>query len=49
MSKKSVGAVLTKHISIHKKTSQDKVNPKTSSMNKNARRSFKKYRGQGRP
>lgn len=49
MAKKSSVAVITKHVAIHKKTSQDKVNPKTSSMNKHMRRSFKKYRGQGRP
>lgn len=49
MAKKPGGAVLAKHITIHKKTSQDKRNPKTSSMNKSKRRSFKRYRGQGRP
>ena len=32
-----------------KKTSQDIRNPKKSSMNKSKKRSFKKYRGQGRP
>lgn len=40
---------MTKHIAIHKKTSQDTVSPKTSSMNKHKRRGFKRYRGQGRP
>jgi hypothetical protein len=37
------------HIKIEKKTCQDKTNPKTSSMNKSKKRSFKRYRGQGRP
>lgn len=32
-----------------KKTAQDIRNPKRSSMNKSKKRSFKKYRGQGRP
>lgn len=32
-----------------KKTSQDTRNPKMSSMNKSKKRTFKKYRGQGRP
>jgi hypothetical protein len=31
-----------------KRTSQGGVNPKTSAMNKNQKRSFKKYRGQGK-
>lgn len=33
---------------IHKRTSQGGRVPKTSSMNKDFRRGFKKYRGQGR-
>jgi hypothetical protein len=37
------------HISMPKKTSQDIRNPKTSSMNKKKKASFKAYRGQGRP
>jgi hypothetical protein len=37
------------HVKVVKKTNQDKTSPKTSSMNKSKRRSFKKYRGQGRP
>lgn len=37
-----------KHVPIFKKTSQDSRNPKMASMNKNKKRSFKKYRGQGR-
>lgn len=39
---------VTKHVAIHKKTSQDTRRPKTSSMNKHKRRGFKAYRGQGR-
>lgn len=39
---------INKHVSIHKKTSQDIRHPKTSSMNKHKKRSFKAYRGQGR-
>lgn len=46
MAKAKNAAVL--HVEIVKKTCQDKTNPKTSSMNKSKRRSFKKYRGQGR-
>ena len=36
------------HESVHKRTQQGGNKPKTSSMNKQARRSFKKNRGQGR-
>ena len=32
-----------------KKTAQDIRNPKRSSMNKSKKRTFKKYKGQGRP
>lgn len=46
---KSKTAVAEKHTRIFKHTSQDIRNPKTSSMNKHKRRSFKPYRGQGRP
>lgn len=49
MAKKGTSVTLTRHVAIHKKTSQDTVNPKTSSMNKRKRANFKKYRGQGRP
>lgn len=38
----------SKHKKIEKLTSQDGKTPKTSSMNKHQRRSFKPYRGQGR-
>ena len=34
--------------SVVKKTSQGGRNPKTAGMNKDARRSYKMYRGQGR-
>lgn len=37
------------HIRTPKKTSQDIRFPKMSSMNKSKKRSFKAYRGQGRP
>lgn len=33
--------------SVNKKTSQGGSSPKTSSMNKTQKKSFKKYRGQG--
>lgn len=49
MARKTIFGKL-KHEPIIKKTSQS-ANPrmvKTSSMNKNKRRSYKKYRGQGR-
>ena len=36
------------HESVHKRTQLGGNRPKTSSMNKNKRRSFKKSRGQGR-
>lgn len=38
----------SKHVTLHKKTCQGGEHPKTSSMNKNKKRSFKAYRGQGR-
>ena len=40
--------VLTKIERTVKRTSEGGFTPKTSSMNKHQRRSFKKYRGQGR-
>lgn len=40
---------VAEHVSSHKKTSQAIKNPKLSSMNKSKKRSFKNYRGQGRP
>lgn len=36
------------HESLHKRTSQGGRKPKTSTMNKNKKSCFKKYRGQGR-
>ena len=36
------------HESLHKRTSQGGRRPKTSTMNKNVKASYKKYRGQGR-
>jgi hypothetical protein len=49
MAKKAPGANSTPHVKIVKRTSQGSKNkkPKTSSMNKNKRSSYKKYRGQG--
>jgi hypothetical protein len=44
---KSSGAFSQKHTSIKKGTSQGR-RPDTSTMNKSKKRSFKKYRGQGR-
>lgn len=42
-------AVTTKnHETLHKRTSQGGSIPKRSSMNKTKKRSYKKYRGQGR-
>lgn len=41
------GAFSQKHVCIKKGTSQGR-RPDTSTMNKSKRRSFKKYRGQGR-
>lgn len=36
------------HESVHKRTSIGGGRPKMSSMNKGAKRSYKKYRGQGK-
>jgi len=44
---KSGGAFAQKHIGVKKGTSQGR-RPDTSTMNKHKKRSFKKYRGQGR-
>ena len=38
----------TKQTTVIKRTSQGGMNPKTSAMNKDRKRSFKKYRGQGK-
>ena len=44
---KAYGAYSQKHIGINKGTSQGR-RPDTSTMNKHKKRSFKKYRGQGK-
>jgi hypothetical protein len=44
---KIVGGTKTVSVKNNKKTSQGHKNVKRSSMNKGAKRSFKKYRGQG--
>ena len=46
MAKGSVGT--SRHESIAKKTSQGGKRPKTESMNKSKKRTYKKYRGQGK-
>lgn len=38
----------TKRQTVIKRTSQGGVNPKTSAMNKDRKRSYKKYKGQGK-
>lgn len=38
----------TKRQTVIKRTSQGGASPKTSAMNKNRKRSFKRYRGQGK-
>ena len=38
----------SKRQTVIKRTSQGGMNPKTSAMNKDRKRSFKKYRGQGK-
>lgn len=38
----------SKRQTVIKRTSQGGVNPKTSAMNKDRKRSYKKYRGQGK-
>lgn len=37
-----------KRTAVIKRTSQGGVNPKTSAMNKSKKRSYKRYRGQGK-
>lgn len=49
MARKAPSATVVKHIPITTGTSQDIRHPKLSTMNKHKKRSFKKYRGQGRP
>lgn len=45
---KSKGSTSTTHTSVHKRTSIGHGKLKTSSMNKTQRKSYKKYRGQGK-
>ena len=46
MAKSSVG--VASHEPVHKRTSQGGKRPKTSSMNKAKKRTYKKYQGQGK-
>jgi hypothetical protein len=46
---KAIKEVKVERLKNNKKTSQGLGNLKMSSMNKHTKRSFKKYRGQGRP
>lgn len=48
MAKIKSNTAVVKVVRKHKKTAQDTKNPKTASMNKSKRASFKKYKGQGR-
>ena len=50
MAKKATASTTTKrlHVSVEKRTCQGGRRPKTSSMNKSLRRSFKSNRGQGK-
>jgi hypothetical protein len=48
MAKAPTQTVRLQRLTVNKKTSQGKGNLKFSSMNKRAKASFKKYRGQGR-
>jgi len=43
-----MAAVSNKSNTVVKKSKQGGSSPKTSSMNKNQRKSFKRYRGQGK-
>lgn len=45
---KAIGVVSNKRQTVIKRTSQGGVNPKTSAMNRDKRRGYKKYRGQGK-
>lgn len=46
---KTVKQQVAKHVRIVTGTSIDKRRPKLSTMNKHKKRSFKAYRGQGKP
>ena len=48
MAKVKSNTAVVKVVRKHKKTAQDTKNPKTASMNKSKKASFKKYKGQGR-
>ena len=45
---KAKGTTTNTHTTVHKRTSIGSGKLKTSSMNKTKRKSYKKYRGQGR-
>ena len=45
---KAKGSTVATHTSVHKRTKQGNGKVKTSSMNKTERRTYKKYRGQGK-
>jgi hypothetical protein len=44
----AIGSTSGKRQTVIKRTSQGGPSPKTSAMNKDRKRSYKKYRGQGR-
>lgn len=44
----AIGSTTTKRQTVIKRTSQGGANPKTSAMNKDRKRSYKKYKGQGK-
>jgi len=44
----ATGSTIGKRQTVIKRTSQGGVSPKTSAMNKNQKRGYKKYRGQGK-
>lgn len=44
----AIGSQSNKKHTVSKKTSQGGSSPKTSAMNKHQKRSYKKYRGQGK-
>jgi len=48
MAKVKQNLIGEKHQALHKRTSQGGRRPKTSTMNKNIKSNYKKYRGQGR-
>jgi hypothetical protein len=45
---KAKGSTIAAHTSVSKRTKQGSGKVKTSSMNKTERKTFKKYRGQGK-